>query len=566
MRSIKCMIVLICMSTCQISSAQLNSWSAMAQFPAQNRAGAVAFTIGSKGYVGSGDVGGWNSTTKDFWSWDEISNTWTQLSDIGGASAPTRAYSIAFSIGSKGYIGTGYDGISAVYLNDFWEYEPSTNTWTVKTSYPGGAIDGAFAFTINNKGYVGTGAYSWNNFSSEFFEYNPSTDSWTQKASFAGSPRYAAAGFSLDGYGFVGTGYDCTTGSCNTPLEDMWMYSPSTDSWSQRAPFPGGKRAGAFSFAVGHCGFIGGGYDITNWDYLNDLWEYQLSTDTWTRRTNCPMSFMNACAFVICDKAYVGLGAQPALTNTLHRYIPLNPPSAGFSISSTEICEGDCVNLFDTSSWVQDSWTWIMTGALPSSSTVQNPVNVCYQSSGVYSIQQIIYSGSCIDTASSQIVVSAKPPIPQVNESGSSLTCSTNGVVYEWYLDSVIQPQYNTQSISIDPSENGEWVVVVYNSDSCFSVSPIFTSTVGIMESELSLFKLYPNPSRGFVEIMSVDLKISKIEVFDQLGNRLIFMNDINNSNLHLDLGSYCSTTSLLAFRISIGNKETLKKVLFIRE
>ena len=43
---------------------------------------------------------------KDFWEYDPIANTWTQKADFGGTA---RAVAVGFSIGSKGYIGTGFD-------------------------------------------------------------------------------------------------------------------------------------------------------------------------------------------------------------------------------------------------------------------------------------------------------------------------------------------------------------------------------------------------------------------------------------------------------------------------
>jgi len=45
-------------------------------------------------------------------------NTWTQKTDFGGT---VRQGAVGFSIGSKGYIGTGYDG-NYSYYKDFWEY------------------------------------------------------------------------------------------------------------------------------------------------------------------------------------------------------------------------------------------------------------------------------------------------------------------------------------------------------------------------------------------------------------------------------------------------------------
>ena len=42
-------------------------------------------------------------------------NTWTQKADCGGAE---RIYPVGFSIGGKGYLGTGWDG--SAYQRDFW--------------------------------------------------------------------------------------------------------------------------------------------------------------------------------------------------------------------------------------------------------------------------------------------------------------------------------------------------------------------------------------------------------------------------------------------------------------
>ncbi len=110
---------------------------------------AVGFSIGSKGYIGTGNDG---SYTKDFWEYDPAANTWTQKADFGGTA---RYCAVGFSIGSKGYIGTGCDGSS--YTEDFWEYDPAGNTWTQKADFGGTARDGAVGFSIGSKGYIGTG-------------------------------------------------------------------------------------------------------------------------------------------------------------------------------------------------------------------------------------------------------------------------------------------------------------------------------------------------------------------------------------------------------------------------
>src|SRR5205809_79618 len=80
-------------------------------------------------------------------------DTWTQKADFGGTA---RLYPVGFPIGSKGYIGTGYDGIVPL-TKDFWEYDPATNAWTRKANFGGSGRNRAVGFSIGSKGYIGTG-------------------------------------------------------------------------------------------------------------------------------------------------------------------------------------------------------------------------------------------------------------------------------------------------------------------------------------------------------------------------------------------------------------------------
>jgi hypothetical protein len=68
------------------------------------------------------------------------------------------------SIG-KGYIGTGLD---SYYTQDFWEWDQATDTWTQKTNFAGIPRGYAVGFSIGNKGYVGTGRLE-----KDFWEFDP---------------------------------------------------------------------------------------------------------------------------------------------------------------------------------------------------------------------------------------------------------------------------------------------------------------------------------------------------------------------------------------------------------
>ena len=58
-------------------------------------------------------------------------NVWNAKANLTGVG---RLHAVGFSIGSKGYIGTGL-GASSVELADFWEYDPATDSWTQKANF-----------------------------------------------------------------------------------------------------------------------------------------------------------------------------------------------------------------------------------------------------------------------------------------------------------------------------------------------------------------------------------------------------------------------------------------------
>ena len=61
-------------------------------------------------------------------------------------------------------------------------------------------------------------------------------------------------------------------------------------------------------------------------------------------------------------------------------------PTASFLIDSSTVCEGDCISFTDLSLGTPTSWQWTFTGGTPSTSTQQNPSNICFNSSGVYGV------------------------------------------------------------------------------------------------------------------------------------------------------------------------------------
>ena len=242
-----------------------DAWTQKKDFGGTGRHNAVGFSIGSKGYIGTGNDSYGTSLTKDFWEYDPVADTWKQMADFGGTA---RAAAVGFSIGSKGYIGMGYDDSSAV--KDFWEFDPIANTWAPKADFGGSARSNAVGFAIGNKGYMGTGYDG--SLTKDFWEYNPVADTWTQRADFGRTPgANGTVGFSIGSKGYIGTGSD---GSAIK--NDFWEYDPVADTWTQKADFGGTGRGNGVGFSIGSRGYIGtGSYNAPQY---RDFWEYNPGT------------------------------------------------------------------------------------------------------------------------------------------------------------------------------------------------------------------------------------------------------------------------------------------------
>ena len=66
---------------------------------------------------------------------------------------------------------------------------PFRNVWSPVATYSQIGSQGPVSFVIGNKAYAGSGA-----FTNEFWEYDPSLNTWTRKADIPGEARLRAVG------------------------------------------------------------------------------------------------------------------------------------------------------------------------------------------------------------------------------------------------------------------------------------------------------------------------------------------------------------------------------------
>ena len=497
-------------------SAQVpDSWTQKTDVGGIARQNAVGFSIGTKGYIGTGeDVNG--NYYNDFWEYDPATDIWTQKANFGGTS---RQSAVGFSIGVKGYIGTGQDVNN--YTNDYWEYDPASNSWTQKASFGGIGRWQAVGFSIGTKGYIGTGWFSISGQSGlldDFWEYDPFSDTWSQKSNFGGGLRSNAVGFSIGSKGYIGTG-NATSGLVN----DFWEYDPSADAWIQKADFGGPAREFACGFSIGAKGYIGTGY--TNPTMADDFWEYNITTDAWTQRADFGGGGWEAAVgFCIGTKGYMGTGVS-ILTGTSNDFweytsscpSPL-PPTNTTPVGNLTICSGNSTSLSasgtGTLGWYDApiGGTWLGGG-----STFITPV---LTANTTYYVQDSTDCGTSATRTGITVTVNPVPPAPVITIAEDTLHSSAPDG-NQWYFDGTLIAGATSQTY-VATQSGFYWDVVTLNGCSSDTSNNLFL-IMGLDPYTSFEINVYPVPNNGRfnISITTASEESFSIRVYNCLGAKI---------------------------------------------
>jgi len=266
-----------------------NVWTQRANSGYANE-GCIGFSINNKGYQGLGSA----ASLREY---DPVTDTWSSKTSFPSSFTNN---AVVFVISGIAYVGTGHSSPITNFTNSFYAYDPSTNTWSSKAGIPGGDRTNAVGFAIGNKGYVATG---WNgSFLNDLWEYDPTLNSWTQKANFIGTARSLAVAFTINGKGYVGTGWD------TAPTTSFYEYDPGTNQWTQKANFPGAAVSNAVSFVIGNKGYICTG-QLTGGGDTQEMYSYDPVSNSWTHELSLAgLSRFRAYSFELGNSGYVGSG------------------------------------------------------------------------------------------------------------------------------------------------------------------------------------------------------------------------------------------------------------------
>lgn len=282
-------------------------WIPKEPLPAIGRHHAAAFSINGTGYMALGSN---VQDQRDVHSYDPTTDTWTKLNNFPGS---TRGYSVGLSAAGKGWVGFGlgesFSG--AVVFKDLWQYNPATDTWTIRAACPCPGRMHPAMVEVGGKIYIGAG----NNLSgdlNDFWAYDIATNTWAQKASLPTHPRHHPFYFGIGDFVYVGFGHGSQNIGGFTIYKDFYKYDPATDTWEQMADFPGQSRVAGTQFSFNGKGYVLSGQDQYHINLQEgEFWEYDPATDSWTQLPSMPGSGRWApTSFLIDNTIYAGTGTS----------------------------------------------------------------------------------------------------------------------------------------------------------------------------------------------------------------------------------------------------------------
>ncbi len=294
-------------------------WTTLTDYPGEGTHGIVAVSVGSFGYVGLGATTT-NDIKKDFWKFDPAGNgglgSWTQLSDFPANDTRDCA---AFVLNNKIYVGLGGSSNPIETSRIFFVYDPLANSWdngSVVPLFPGAPRQNASAFVLDGEAYVGLGYQNtWPGLLfDDMYKYSTAATEWDSLNSFPGGARFAAISFVLNNIPYIGYGAQIL------PMGyiDLWSYNKSDDTWTSVPPIQPLASSDFYYHSIGVAtstnGYLIGGA-IQQTDNGKQVWAFNSSS--WTRKTNSIAGLTYSAGFVINDKVYCGGG-----TKKWYRYDP----------------------------------------------------------------------------------------------------------------------------------------------------------------------------------------------------------------------------------------------------
>jgi len=435
----------------------------------------------------------------------------------------------------------GGEPTGATHLNDMWKYDISTNQWAWMN---GSSLPNA----TNNYGTKGV----------------------SSPANTPGARQCYSHWKDLSGnlWMFGGTDYGYYAA-------DLWKFNVNTNEWtwvsgantsndagnvgalcaSDSAYYPHNRYENKAGWVdrQGNFYMYGGRDDVAG--NLNDLWKYCVSSNEWSMiggsttpnlaavygsyQVSSPLNFPGGRFGAISWSDTAGnfwmFGGFGSLGD-MWRYVPDSScgicsglPNAAFT-APNHICPGTCTG-FNNLSQYASSYEWTFQGAVPSTSTDVNPLNICYSTPGNYDVMLVATNANGSDTLTLQnyITVYPYPPPQGISQNGDTLFANLGSVSYQWYYGGSLIP--GATDYFYVATAGGDYNVVCTDNNGCEVEAAIF-DVIAIVQpiANDQYLLLYPNPVIDQLTIQNVPYTTGRpfsISIVNVLGETVYSSGDL---------------------------------------
>ncbi|MBK9525101.1 MAG: T9SS type A sorting domain-containing protein [Bacteroidetes bacterium] len=377
--------------------------------------------------------------------------------------------------------------------------------------------------------------------------------------------RLNASGTALVYSTFLG-GYrsDDGTGLAVNSIGEAYAVGISQDSFPTSTGAYQPRNAGTYDFFAVNLNASGTGYGCggstyiggSDADYSGSFYDYpsphlSLRDHGGNNDTVCISSTTHSQDFPTTPGVYGpvkvnGIADQPVFFK-LTCFTSGVVPAVSMMSSDTSWCSKKAINFFDASTNNPTSWRWYFPGAVPDTSTAQNPTNIYYPNSGTFDVILVACNSFGCDSVSYPAFITefANPAQPLVTINSDTL-CAGVYSAYEWFALNNPTVILSTDQCFIVPAP-GNYSVRVTDVNGCRAVSESAITEIPLLNSSISNLKVIPNPSSG-IFTFEFDLLLAnsvEIKILDRIGKEVIISSrtilENGNHQVSLDLSELSS-------------------------
>ena len=325
------LLLLLLLSFASLESSA-TQWIQRADVPAEGRHRPCGIGFQNRGYMGLGHYNGTGVETyfNDWWSFDPGTNSWTQKANYPGNNG----------IGDLGthcwtYSNYIYVGLGEVQHRQLFRFNPTSNTWEQMTSAPSG-----INFQDTQEMVVDDGAYFMNLYNGDLYYYDNASDNWSMVGTTGMPMGYTYSAFTYNDNIFIKADYE------------MYMFETATGIWYQvisAGSFPGFAIRGSAEFFLDGYFYVVCGHGPTTSEITSEVWKFDPTTYQWTQLEDFPGSSRRYLkSFVIGNKAYIYCGTNGTNFKDLWEFAPTlstDEPAVEINVSIYPNPATDVVNI-----------------------------------------------------------------------------------------------------------------------------------------------------------------------------------------------------------------------------